>query len=109
MRNKNILLVAIFIIAIGVLVTACKNNVGGKAFVIPQTSEPFKCNKQIYDYDNDGKTTKEDVDFLLEIAIGIRKCPEKKDCDINDDGKITSLDASFYLQQLEINKCDSVK
>jgi hypothetical protein len=42
---------------------------------------------------NEHRIDQADVQFLLEVAVGLHTCPEHRICDLNKDGKVSASDA----------------
>ena len=60
-----------------------------------------------YDLNGDGKTNRQDADFLLEYLLG-NETELKADGDMNGDGKVNTYDAHVLLALLEDKACVTV-
>ena len=60
-----------------------------------------------YDLNGDGKTNRQDADFLLEYLLG-NETELKADGDMNGDGKVNTYDAHVPLALLEDKACVTV-
>lgn len=47
----------------------------------------------VLDYNDDRAVDQSDVQYLLDVAVAARSCPEGRTCDINGDGKTLASDA----------------
>ncbi len=56
--------------------------------------------RRLYDYDNDGKLTRNDPLFLKQIMLGNAHCDANHICDLNGDGLVNSEDITLYTALL---------
>lgn len=47
----------------------------------------------VLDYNNDRTVDQADVQFLLDVAVGVQACPRDKVCDLDKDGRAVASDA----------------
>jgi hypothetical protein len=52
--------------------------------------------RRLYDYNNDGKLDRNDVQFLKEIILGNAKCDANHVCDLDGDGFVDAGDITLY-------------
>lgn len=52
--------------------------------------------RRLYDYDGDGKLTRDDPIFLRDVIYGYKHCNANHICDLDGDGFVSSQDVTLY-------------
>lgn len=63
--------------------------------MVVQGTQTAKSIFDLYDINGDGLINASDIQYVTDVGVGLRSCPSGKDCDLNNDGKVSATDADM--------------